>query len=154
MHIRFALEKDYDEILPLMQEIHALHVKHRPDIYLDTLDCYPRSFFLKQVESNSLLVADIEGKAVGIIAFFEKKQNSPVHVPRKILYIDIVGVKEEFRGKGIGRTLFNEVRKYATDNGFDSIELDVNSWNTDALSLYENIGFSEDWKRMSLSLNQ
>lgn len=152
MHIRFAQEKDYDEILPLMREIHFLHVEHRPDIYLDTPDCYPRSFFLTQVESNSLMVADIGGKAVGLIAFFEKKQNSPVHVPRNILYIDTVGVKEEFRGKGIGRTLFNEVRKYATDNGFDTIELDVNSWNTDALSLYENIGFYEDWKRMSLSL--
>lgn len=150
--IRLAEEKDYENVLALMQGIHALHVSNRPDIYLDTLDCYPHSVFIEEMKNRNLLVADVEGNVVGLISFYEKRQNSPVHVPRQVLYINIVGVAEGFRGRGIGHALFQEVRALATEKGFDAMELDVNAWNDDALSMYENLGFKEDWRRMSLNI--
>ena len=150
--IRSAEEKDYDDVLALMQEIHALHVINRPDIYRDTLDCYPHQVFMEEIKNGSLFVADIDGKVVGLISFYEKRQATPVHVPRSVLYINIVGVRDGFRKRGIGHALFQKARDIAVEKDLDGIELDVNAWNDDALAMYGNLGFKEDWRRMSLNI--
>jgi len=59
----------------------------------------------------------------------------------KQLLMDGIVVKEEYRGKGIGKKLFKGLEAYAVANQFTSIRLDVIDENPKAKKLYEKIGF-------------
>ena len=51
-------------------------------------------------------------------------------------------VREEHRGKGIGKMLLQKVAKSARDRGFVRLDLMVNSQNSAARAFYEKLGAS------------
>lgn len=62
-------------------------------------------------------------------------------------YMGNLGVVEEYRRKGIGRALMNELtaRCKAMDSAF--VTLEVRASNTPAVKLYESLGFLEAGRR-------
>ena len=52
-------------------------------------------------------------------------------------------VLPEYRGKGVGRMLFDELRKYLKSKGVSVIFLEVESDNEPAIALYEHQGFTK-----------
>ena len=40
VHIRLAKASDYDEIMEILNQVHALHVKLRPDLYQESHDLF------------------------------------------------------------------------------------------------------------------
>ncbi|MFD9625005.1 GNAT family N-acetyltransferase [Peribacillus muralis] len=63
----------------------------------------------------------------------------------------VIGIKESDRGKGIGTRLFEDMEKFARQNGIRRLELTVIASNVRALSLYEKMGFQQEGvKRESL----
>lgn len=73
---------------------------------------------------------------VGIIWFFVKEDRQ-----RRIIHINHFVVAEEYRGKGIGGALFNQVEDYAISNGIAEIELLVSKDNHSAVAFYKNRDF-------------
>ncbi|KHD05784.1 molybdopterin-guanine dinucleotide biosynthesis protein MobC [Candidatus Thiomargarita nelsonii] len=57
------------------------------------------------------------------------------------LVMDGIVVHSDFRGKGIGSRLLEEIGKYAKENQFNRIRLDVIDINPKAKKLYERKGF-------------
>lgn len=57
------------------------------------------------------------------------------------LYISKIYLKEETRGKGLGKFLLNHAVELAKQNGKKSIYLNVNKYNTDSIEFYERMGF-------------
>lgn len=57
------------------------------------------------------------------------------------LEITNIVVKKDFRKKGIGNELLEQLIKLAKENGKDKITLEVNSTNLAAIKLYEKNGF-------------
>lgn len=57
------------------------------------------------------------------------------------LVMDGIAVDPEARGKGVGSTLLNEIRRYAKQYNYERIRLDVVDTNPRAKKLYERIGF-------------
>ena len=57
-------------------------------------------------------------------------------------WLEDVFVRESARGTGLGRALVSEALSLARARGCQRIELDVQSDNTGARSLYESCGFS------------
>ena len=57
------------------------------------------------------------------------------------LLMDGIAVSRDMRGKGIGTHLLNDLKRYARENGFCSIRLDVIDTNPVARRLYERQGF-------------
>ena len=57
------------------------------------------------------------------------------------LYLDTLGVDQEFRGKGIGSKLISLTQKKAGEDGFDALSLIVLADNTGAQRLYHRHGF-------------
>ncbi|GAA0086422.1 GNAT family N-acetyltransferase [Clostridium sp. CTA-7] len=87
--------------------------------------------------SNLLLVATEDNNIIGFIS-------AQRGVPRRIkhtAYI-VVGIREAFRGKGIGKKLFSELDVWAKDNSVTRLELTVMYPNTIAKHLYEKNGFN------------
>ncbi len=50
-------------------------------------------------------------------------------------------VHQDFRGRGIGRTLLRTLLGNATATGIERVWLTVERWNTVAINLYESVGF-------------
>ena len=61
-------------------------------------------------------------------------------------WLEDLFVREEARGRGLGRALVEAALERARERGCRRIELDVNEDNTAALALYEACGFSREPK--------
>lgn len=60
------------------------------------------------------------------------------------IYISECSVKEEFRGKGIGKTLISLVEQRAREAGFPAVYLHAEAGSPDAVGFYESIGYREE----------
>jgi ribosomal protein S18 acetylase RimI-like enzyme len=69
-----------------------------------------------------------------------------------MLYVNDIGVRTEFRGKGIGKFLFAYIVSYAKELKADTLELNVFTANKPAVRLYESFGLTDQNKRMVLKL--
>lgn len=52
-----------------------------------------------------------------------------------------VAVKEEWRGRGIGKSLIRKAAEMASQLGYNSIMLEVNTANSIAVEIYRRVGF-------------
>ena len=148
--IRFAKPEDYRRVECLMQQIQKLHVIWRPDIYKPCSDVLPEAAFLEEVKQETMLVAEIEGKVVGLCAFMRRHIESDRQVTRDVLFIDVMVVDEVCRGQGIGHKLFDALKVLAKKRKVDGIELQVNARNRAAYEMYTKYGFTEKSINMEL----
>jgi RimJ/RimL family protein N-acetyltransferase len=96
-----------------------------------------KSIIERSINSDNLiLVATDENIIVGFIS----AQRSVQRRIRHNAYI-VVGIRESFRGKGIGSNLFDKLDSWAIDNNIKRLELSVICSNVVAKHLYEKKGF-------------
>ena len=66
----------------------------------------------------------------------------------------VIGILQEYSGRGIGTTLFKEVEKWARLHDVWRLELTVMAHNTRAQALYRKIGFEQEGvKKASLIID-
>lgn len=141
--IRELLPNDYDEVLKLDYQIHEIHLKNRPDIYNDE-NPLPYGYFNRIINSGYNYVYEINGKIVGlIIGVINESIDIPIYKKRKVLFIDDLVVDKNYRHQEIGTKLYLTVKKKALKNHLDGIELNVWSFNKDALKFYEKLGLKK-----------
>jgi ribosomal protein S18 acetylase RimI-like enzyme len=85
--------------------------------------------------SSALFVAFFEGKAVGF-AIANRLLRFDQRRSEVMLYE--IGVKEEFRRRGIGIALVEEVKTWAKTQGADEVFVFTNKSNLPAVALYES----------------
>lgn len=83
-----------------------------------------------------MLVAEVEEELAGFIAAIGNNLKRTQHRA----YI-VIGLLEEFRGKGIGKSLFEQLFIWAKQNGITRLELTVIKENDRAFNLYRKMGF-------------
>ena len=148
--VRFAKADDYDKVEEIMKQVQGLHISLRPDIYKECGTVLSKEDFLKAVKEENCVVAEADSKAVGILLYVHRHIESDKQVTRDIIFIDVMAVDEEYRGKGIGHKLFDFVREIAKEKRFDGIELQVNAKNKAAYEMYKSCGFTEKSINMEL----
>jgi RimJ/RimL family protein N-acetyltransferase len=101
-------------------------------------------------ESNStIFVAEIDKKLVGYLVVIGGSAKRNKHS----CYL-VIGILKEFRGKGIGTKLFEELQRWARERNIHRLELTVVTQNEAALALYTKMGFKmEGIKKHSLLIN-
>jgi GNAT superfamily N-acetyltransferase len=69
------------------------------------------------------------------------------------MFLEDIYVREEFRGKGIGKALMAEVAAIALREGLFVMRWEVLDWNQPAIDFYKKLGasFLDDWKEVRLS---
>lgn len=138
--IRDIKISDYNEIDKLMQQVHNLHVKNRPDLYIDMEHPYSISELENLVENDDIIevLAEQGNNILGlcIVAI----RNKSGMVDKKIAYMDDLCVDENVRGKGIGKKLFDYVSKKANEKGAKRLDLMVWEFNQNAIKFYEELG--------------
>jgi len=150
VRIRLASEQDYDAVERIMKQVQRMHVDWRPDIYMDTDPVLPYDRYLAHLAEQQVYVADLEGEAVGLlICLVRHISGGPVR-ERDVLFVDSMAVEEGYRGRGIGRELFDALLQLCRERGYDGLELQVNARNQAARAMYEKYGFRKREDEMEL----
>ena len=155
--IREANSNDYIGVNALVKEVHELHVKNRPDVYVkvDTpLLIQQFNELMEDVNIKLFVVQDNENSNLAAYAIVKIINTQSLHivVPQRFAYIDDFCVKSNYKGKGLGKLLFQHLSNYAKEAGASSLQLAVWEFNKDAIEFYEKMGMSTRNRRMELSL--
>ena len=134
LKIRKASIEDVSTILSLIKEI-ADYEKLLNEVTA-TEDLLKKNLFGENAYAEVLL-AEYENKPVGQALFFH---NFSTFVGKPGIYLEDIYVKQEMRGKGIGKALFAELIRLAKERDCGRLEWAVLNWNQSAIDFYENLG--------------
>ena len=96
-----------------------------------------------------MLVAEEDCQIVGAIVTVVR-DTLPIAVltPRRVANIDIIVVRSDRQGRGIGRALMAQAEQWARTRGADDIELTVYSFNQKAIRFYSELGYETVSQKM------
>ena len=134
--IREGRIEDLNEgLLDVFIEGYRFHQNGRPDIFADISDEMLKQDLIKNMETLSILVILDNENVVGYIAYEIREKHS------KKINIDQLVITEKYRKDGLGKKLMDAVKNIGIEEKCDRIELDCWMFNTNALAMYEHIGF-------------
>ncbi len=144
MKIRKAFDKDVFNLFDLLFTVQALHANGRPDLFKAVATKYTHQEIKDIVNGENTpvyVLVDQEDCAVGyaFCSLLEEKETENLYAKRT-LYIDDLCVKEDLRGKGYGKKLYDYVLLRAKEFSCDRVTLNVWHLNQSALRFYEKLG--------------
>ncbi|MEC1399967.1 GNAT family N-acetyltransferase [Peribacillus simplex] len=99
---------------------------------------------LLENERETIIVAEINGEVIGWIGFQSENRKRMSHKGSFGMMI-----REDCRGKGIGKELIKALLEWAEANPFiEKVSLGVFSTNQRAISLYKKMGFVEEGRKI------
>ena len=140
--LELARECDREKVNELAQQVHAMHVAWRPDIYEMVEEMYPQDRFSEEVARRQLYVAKIGGQVTGYVLLKIREYNWPGVVKRKVMLVDEIAVDDRCRNQGIGTAMMEEVRVLAKAFGCTDLQLGVYPQNDAAVAFYQKCGFT------------
>lgn len=145
--IRKGEERDVPAMLALIKEL-ALYEK-APQEVINTINQMREDGFTGQPAYLSL-VAEVDGNIVGTAIFYHAYSTWK----GKYIYLDDIVITEKFRGKGIGKQLFDAVGAFAKLCHANLLRWHVLEWNEPALNFYRKYGASLDPEWVTGKLNK
>lgn len=156
MVIRRAKEQDLDGIKRLLLQVGMVHHKGRPDLFKGNSRKYTDEELIGiiQDETRPVFVAADEKNLVLGYAFcvFQQYVNNNILTDIKTLYIDDLCVDENIRGQHIGKSIYDQVIRFARESGCYNVTLNVWSCNEPAMRFYESCGLNPQKVGMELIL--
>ncbi|WP_034450765.1 GNAT family N-acetyltransferase [Butyrivibrio sp. AE2032] len=144
MIVRRACESDIPGILDLLVQVDMVHHIGRPDLFKGPATKYNAEELKKIVADDFTPVfvcVDDDGIVAGHAFCIHKQvKGDNVLTDIRTLYVDDICVDEKMRRRHIGEMLFEHVRKYAEEEGFYNITLNVWTCNPGAMKFYESLG--------------
>ena len=156
MNVRRAEIKDIPGILNLLVQVDTVHHEGRPDLFKGPATKYNAEELkgiIADAKTPVFVCVDDSGFVAGHAFCIAKQElDNSVLTDIKTLYIDDICVDEKARGKHVGTMLYEHVRKYAEDNGFYNITLNVWDCNPTARKFYESLGLKPQKTGMEVIL--
>ncbi|MGA1821970.1 MAG: N-acetyltransferase family protein [Thermoplasmatota archaeon] len=137
MNIRNATIRDLDFFKFGLREVRT--IEKRPENDIPVTD-----------EDVNNLISGITGGTIRVIdddrgdpaAFVYYRTDFPIpYVSGKIFWIDIMFVREDMRGSGLGKALYRDMERIAFDLGYPRIVIDIFESNTRSKKFHDNLGF-------------
>ncbi len=144
--IRQAQPEDAEQLLAHIQAIASepeVQILLEPDECQLTLE-EERQWVINHVavKNSALLVAEVDGKIVGVLGCEGGQRNAVRHVVKLG-----ISVRNEWRNQGVGQALIERAIVWARETGIvKRIELQVTLRNPGAIHLYEKLGFEKEGK--------
>lgn len=138
--IRYGERRDMSSVLKLVNEL-AVFEKEPNAVKVTVDDLIGNGF--KDNPAFFTFVAELEGVIVGMALFYNRF--STWEGPS--LHLEDLIVTEKFRGKGIGKALYDKVLDFALQKEIKRVEWVVLDWNKPAIAFYKSTGavMLEDW---------
>lgn len=135
---------DAATIARLNEPVQTLHHTMYPDIFKPfELNAVTEYFEQSMLTPNAhFYICLDDSEPIGYIWFDEVRrlENAFSHA-KHMLYVNQVSVNESYRGKGVGRKLFEAALEYAAEHDVKKIALDYWSKNDHAREVYKRYGF-------------
>lgn len=122
-------------LLDVFIEGYRFHQNGRSDVFVNITDDELKEDLIKNFEKFNILVLLADENIVGYLAYNIKEKHT------KKMDVDQLIIKKEFRYHGYGKMLMDKVREIGKENKCDRIELDCWMFNSNAIAMYEHIGF-------------
>jgi GNAT superfamily N-acetyltransferase len=149
--IRKAIASDCPRMLELVREL-AIFEK-APDAVTVTLEHFIETGFGKSPVWHALVAVESEGiseKIIGISLYYMRYSTWK----GLRLYLEDLIVTEDYRGRGIGKILFEKTIEEARSQHVSGMMWQVLDWNQPAINFYKKYGAEVDgeWLNCSLTL--
>lgn len=143
MTIREAKKEDIEKIENLLIQVSELHFEKRTDIikrrYKEDIRSYIQEI-LNSKDKKILVLAD-EKDIYGLINYKIKQIKDNFSLKdSKVLWIDELVIDKDYRRKGYGKILIDEIKKISKQLNCDRIELNCWAFNKEAFDFYEKMG--------------
>ena len=149
MELRIAEQRDCPRLLELIQEL--ADYEKAPDEVTVTLDEFVDAGFGAESVWKAFVV-EIDEIIVGFALYYTRYSTWK----GCRLYLEDFIVTEEYRGRGIGKLLFERVMQEAKDKNFNGMVWQVLDWNQPALNFYNKYSAHVEagWLNASFSKSQ
>lgn len=138
--IRKGEKKDMPQVLALIKEL--AHFEKEPNaVEIDTAYLIENGFSKKPAFFT--YVAEIDNEIVGMALFYYRFSTWK----GKSIHLEDLIVKQNVRGKGIGKALYDTVLQFAYQAKVKRVEWVVLDWNKNAIDFYKKSGaiILDDW---------
>ena len=146
MVIRRAKETDMEGINRLLRQVLMVHHNGRPDLFKANAKKYTDEELVQLIKDDTkpiFVAVNEEEKVLGYaFCMMQQYQNHEIMTDIQTLYIDDLCVDEQLRGKHIGKGLYEYVVKFAKEQNFYNVTLNVWSLNESAMKFYEACGLT------------
>ncbi|WP_316828420.1 GNAT family N-acetyltransferase [Pedobacter miscanthi] len=149
LNIRFATAEDCPRILELINEL-AIY-ERAPEEVTVTLEHFVDAGFGKNPVWKAF-VAEVDHIIVGFALYYTRYSTWK----GCRLYLEDFIVTEEFRGKGLGKILFEKVMEEAINGNYSGMVWQVLDWNEPAINFYNKYKahLESGWLNAALSTEQ
>jgi RimJ/RimL family protein N-acetyltransferase len=152
MVIREIHTEDAEELMNLIKEVeaHSEFMLMEPEERQTSVEQQRRMIErIQKQESAVILGAEKEGRLIGYLMAL----GGSARRTRHSAYL-VIGILKDFRGQGVGTSLFQTVEKWADKHLISRLELTAVTQNIAGIALYQKSGFEiEGTKRNSLIIN-
>jgi GNAT superfamily N-acetyltransferase len=135
LHISLAGESDLPALANLLEELFTLEAEFQPDRQKQLAGL---KLVLDNPDLGRVFVMRVDGKVAGMA-------NALITVSTaegaRVLLLEDVIVRAEYRGHGLGRKLIQHVLDWAKAEGMMRVTLLADKDNISALGFYERLGF-------------
>lgn len=156
IEIRPATPGDAGAISRVVQNTQAIHAAAHPGVFKPaTADCFPPDAIRSLMGSPDHLffVADNDGDVVGYTYVeIQRRPDSGFKFAAVQMYVHQMGVRDAYRGRGIGSRLLGAVRDSARAHGITHLALDVWTFNERARQFYVDHGFQPYQERLWIDM--
>ncbi|WP_026691070.1 GNAT family N-acetyltransferase [Alteribacter aurantiacus] len=152
MNIRQATGSDAEQLITLIRRVEetASYMMMGPGERQTTVEGQRKQ--LEQIEEQpnaSIFVAEDQGELVAYLFALGGRVERTKHSA----YL-VIGVHQDYQGRGVGTALFREVEAWAKDSNIKRLDLTAVTENEAGVSLYKKSGFTiEGTKRKTLCIN-
>ncbi|MBC8986775.1 GNAT family N-acetyltransferase [Pedobacter sp. N36a] len=149
INIRVATQQDCPRLLELIQEL-ALYEKAPEEVTVTLAEFEDAGFGSKPVWNA--FVVENDQLIIGFALYYTRYSTWK----GCRLYLEDFIVTESYRGKGIGKLLFERVMEEAKDQNFNGMNWQVLDWNEPAINFYKKYEAQLDpeWLNGSFSKEQ
>lgn len=147
MRIRFGEKSDLAEISLLLKGLWVMHAENNPKFMNEKrIKGYTESHILKYLsicfkkpQNSYLLIAEEEGILTGFLKI-DVTKIQPFFIENKVLYLDDIYVKSEFRGRGVSKLLYEEAEKIAKKKKIKMLKARIYTFNVPAQKMAKSLG--------------
>lgn len=151
--IKIRLANDYDlgAIVKLLADDELGKSREYTITDKDIPDCYLKAFDLIKANPNTMLVVmEYNGEIIGTLQLII----IPTLTLKGCIRAEVEGVRirSDLQNLGLGKLLFDWVKKTAIENGCSILQLTTNNDRVKAQSFYKSIGFIDSHCGMKMVL--